>query len=136
MIVLRNPSLVSSVADPDIRSLAKQRFAEICAGEPYDYDQHGYMIVVEPGDRVEALEKETSCPILRNLFDDIGFGNPEFSPSFEALEEHDGCFEMVFILNDNGFGIDIFIPKQQGIDPELLSMCQTYAVPAPTLTQP
>lgn len=102
MIILRNPSAISSISDPGIRRLAEHRFTEICAGEAYDYDLHGYMIVVEAGDSVDALEKESSCPILRNLFDDVGFGSLDFAPSFEVLEEHAGCYEMVFILNDEG----------------------------------
>jgi hypothetical protein len=130
MFILRDPALASSIVDPDVRSLVEQRFAEICAGDPYDYDLHGYMIVVEPGDSVESLEQETSCRILRNLFDDARFGDPDFMPSFEALEEHAGCYEMVFILNDDGFGIDIYIPKQPGIDADLLAMCAEYAAPA------
>ncbi|MDP1927577.1 MAG: hypothetical protein Q8K62_03600 [Thiobacillus sp.] len=130
MLILRDPALASSIVDPDVRSLVEQRFAEVCAGEAYDYDSHGYMIVVEPGDSVESLEQEISCRILHNLFDDARFGDPDFSPSFEALEDHAGCYEMVFILNDEGFGIDIYVPKQTGIDAELLAMCAEYAVPA------
>ncbi|TCV86647.1 hypothetical protein [Sulfurirhabdus autotrophica] len=134
MIVLRGPTLASNIPDPEIRSLVERRFTEICAGEEYNYDLHGYMIVVEPGDSVESLEKESSCPILSDLFDDTCFGGPDFSPSYEALEEHSGCYEMVFILNDDGFGIDIFIPKTSGIDADLLAMCAIYAVPAPDFT--
>lgn len=132
MILLRDPSMASSIVDPDIRSLVEQRFIEICSGEPYDYDLHGYMIVVEPGDTVAALEKESGCPILGNFFDDSRFGNPDFVPSFEYLEDRDRFFEMGFILNDEGFGIDIFIPQQEGIDADLLSMCVHYAVPVTT----
>lgn len=134
MLVLRDPTLAKRVTDPYIRSLVEQRFEEICAGETYDYDLHGYMIVVEPGDSVDALEQESSCPILHEPFDDTHFGDPDFAPSFEALEEHTGCYEMVFILSDGGFGIDIFIPKTGGIDADLLAMCAEYAVPAPALT--
>jgi len=130
MLVLRDPKLASSIVDPDIRGLVEQRFSEICAGEAYDYDLHGYMIVVEPGDSVESLEQETNCRILQNLFDDVHFGNLDFVPSFEVLEEHAGCYEMVFILNDEGFAIDIYIPKHPGIDAELLAMCAEYAAPA------
>jgi hypothetical protein len=130
MIILRGSTYVSSIADLDIHGLVEQRFTEICSGEPYDYDLHGYMIIVEPGDSVDALEKESSCPILRNIFDDARFGDPDFVPSFEAMEEHASCYEIVFVLNDEGFGIDIFIPKQEGIDTELLAMCAEYAVPA------
>ena len=130
MLVLRDPALASRIADPGIRSLVEQRFAEILSGEAYDYDQHGYMVVVEPGDTFESLEKETFCPIHRNIFDEACYGNPDFSPSFEALEEHDDCYEMLFINNDNGFGITLFIPKAEGIEGSLLAMCAEFAVSA------
>jgi hypothetical protein len=127
MLVLHGSTAVSSICDPGIRRLVEQRFTEIQAGEHYDYDLHGYSIVVEPGDTVEALEKESSCPILHDPFDGTRYGNPEFSPFYEALEEHPCCYEMVFILNDEGFGISLFIPKADGIDAVLLSMCARYA---------
>ena len=130
MLVLRDPGLASHIAHPDIRALVEQRFSEVCAGEPYDYDTHGYMIVVEPGDTVDALEQETSWPILHNLFEDIPFGHPDFSPSFEALEEHHEFYEMLFINNDNGFGITLFVPKAQGVPADLLALCAQFATPA------
>jgi hypothetical protein len=34
---------------------------------------------------------------------------------------------MVFILSDDGFGVEIFV-DMDGIDPDLLAMCQRYAV--------
>lgn len=131
MLVLRDPALASSIADPEIRDLVEQRFVDICADEDYEADLHGYMIVVEPGDSVAALERGSGCPILRNLCNDIRFGEPGFRPCFEVLEEHAGCYEMVFVPSDGDFGIVIFIPKQEGIDADLLAMCAEYAVPAP-----
>ena len=136
MLVLRNPALTSSIANPDIRRLVELRFAQVCAGEAYDYDQHGYMILVESGDSAESLEVECGCPILHDTSDGTRFGDLDFAPSFEVVEEHPGCYELVFILNDNGFGIGIFIPKAEGVDPELLSMCAAFATPAPDLTPP
>jgi hypothetical protein len=132
MLILRDPALASSIADPEIRALVEQRFAEICAGELYDYDLHGYMIVVQPSDTVEALEEESSCPILHNRFDNARYGDPDFSPSFDILEDHDGCFEMLFITNDDGFGITLFIPKAEGIAADLLAMCKEFSSPAMT----
>ena len=131
MLVLRDPSVASSIADNDIRELVGQRFDDICAGDDYDADLHGFMIVVEAGDSVEALEEESSCPILRSYIRNARFGDPEFTPVFECLEEHPFCYEMVFVPGDGDFGIVIFIPKQDGIDPELLAMCAEYAEPAP-----
>ena len=130
MLILRDPEAVSRIAEPDIGRIVGERFAEICAGETYDYHQHGYMIVVEPGDSVAALEKECSCPILRNLFDEVRFGEPGFAPLFEHLEDHGCCYEMVFIMSDDGSGVSVFIPKIAGISAELLSLCRAYAVPA------
>lgn len=135
MIIIRDPSAVSSIADlepyPDIRSLVSLRFAQLCDGsdDPYDAEQLGYMVVVEAGDTADQLESECGCPILHNYFEpEIHFGNPDFVHSAEILEEHQFCFEMVFILGGD-FGISLFIPKTEGINPELLAMCAQYAVP-------
>ena len=133
MQILRNPAVASRIANPDIRRLVERRFAQVCAGEAYDYDQHGYMIVVESGDSVESLEAECKCSLLHD--EDTPFGHPDFTPSCEVLEEHPGCYEMVFILSDSGFGIALFVPKT-GVDPELLSMCAAFALPTPDLTAP
>ncbi len=135
MLILKGPALASRITDRGIRRLVEQRFREVCAGVPYDYDLHGYMIVVEPGDTVDALEKETSCAILRDLFDDVRFGDPDFSPSFEALEEHHECYEMLFITNDEGFGITLWIQKKEEIAADLLALCIEYATPAPEPTE-
>lgn len=131
MLVLRDPSLASSIADSDIRELVEQRFEDICDGEEYEADIHGFMIVVEPGDGTEALEEESSCPILRSYIGTARYGDPDFKPVFECLEEHTSCYEMVFVPADGDFGIVILIPKQEGIDAELLAMCAEYAEPAP-----
>lgn len=135
MLILRDPALASSIADPEIRGLVEQLFIDICDGEPYEYDLHGYMIVVEPGDTVEALEKESNCPILHNRNGDVRFGDPAYAPSFEFVAEHVGCYEMVFVLDDSGFGVDFFIPKTGVIDAELLALCARYAEPSPEVSK-
>lgn len=137
MRVLRDPAMAVSIEDAALRALVAQRFIEIAQDEPYDPDTYGYFVVAEPGDSVEALEKETGCPILGSLFSEARFGEPDFSPSFEFLEEHQcpACYEMVFILSDGGFGIDLFVPKVPGMDRQLLHFCQTYAVPVPPAAQ-
>ena len=115
MLVLRDPEATRSIAAPEIRRLVEQRFLDICDGEPYEADLHGYMIVVEAGDSVQDLEEESGCPFAY----------------FEVLEELNTCYEMVFVPGDGDFGIVIFIPKLEGIDPDLLAVCAEYAVPAP-----
>lgn len=137
MIVLRDPSAVSNITSPDIRSLVEQRFNQLCDGsdDPYDAEQLGYFIIVQPGDTVAQLELECGCPILHNYLEpDIHFGNPDFVPPHEWLEDHQSFFEMTYILGGD-FGIGVFVPKQEGINPELLAMCAQYAVPAPDLAE-
>ena len=140
MLVLRDPAEVENICDPGMRKLVARRFAEILAGEVHDRERHGFMIVVEPADTVDAIEEESGFAVLRDFFDEVGFGDPEFQPSAEAIEEHSGCYELVFITNDEGAGVTIFVPKVEGVDPELLDMCAQFAAPAreevPRLLQP
>ena len=127
MLNIRDPDSARLITDPDIRKLINQRFIDM--GEDVDVDLR--VILVEVGDLVESLEKESGCPILHNLCDDIRYGQPGFVPSFEVLEEHASFYEMVFVPGDGDGGIVIIIPKQEGIDADLLAMCAEYAAPAP-----
>ena len=137
MIVLRDPQATSQISDPYIRDLVALRFAQVLAGEPYDYDQHGYMVVVEPGDTVEQMEQEIGLPILHGLFDDVPFGHDDFVPCTEAIEEFNNgkgntVFEATFITSDDGAGSLVFIPETEGIPGDLLAMCRSFATPAVT----
>ena len=131
MLVFRNPVTVCAIADPVLRGLVKQRFEDICAGDEFDTELHGFMIVAEPGDKVQLLEAESGCPILRSYIGTARYGDPDYRPVFECLFEHTTCYEMVFVPGDGDFGVVIFIPKHPGIDAELLAMCAEYATPAP-----
>ena len=129
MIIVTSPQIAVGIPGRDLRRLVFQRFHQICAGEPYDYDRHGELIVVEPGDSVAALEEQIGFPILHD-FSGARFGDSDFSPVFEAIEDHEGCYEIVAILNDDGFGVALFVPKRPNIDRELRAMCARHAQPA------
>lgn len=131
MLILRDPETVSCITDAEVRELIEQRFMDIAAEDEYDPDINGYFIVVEPFDGVEALESESGCPILHSYLGTARFGDPGFKPVFECLEEHASCYELVFVPGGGDFGIVFFIPKQDGVDPELLALCAEYAEPAP-----
>ena len=120
MLVLRDPALARRIDVPEIRRLVEQWFLDVSAEEPYEPDIHGFVIIVEPGDSVRDLEEESGCPIQNASF-----------PRFEVLEELDTCCEMVFVPGDGDFGVVVFIPKLEGIDPDLLALCVEYAIPAP-----
>ena len=127
MLVLRSPDEATRIADPAIRRLVEMRFMQVCAGELYDADRHGYMLVVEPGDTLQTIERESGVPVLTDLFGEARFGDPEFTPAAEVIEEHSNCYELVFIFSDDG-GVEIFVPKAAGVDPELRAMCAQFAV--------
>ena len=123
VLVLRSPEQASRIADPAIRRLVETRFIQVCAGEPYDSEQHGYMLVVEPGDTLQTIERESGVPVLTDLFGEAHFGDPEFTPAAEVIEDRGTVYELVFVFSDDGYGVEIFVPKAAGVDPELLAMC-------------
>ena len=131
VFVVTSPQLALGIEDPDVRRLVWTRFHQITDGEAYDYDRHGELIVVEPGDSVADLEEASGCPLLHN-YEGTRFGDPEFVPALEAIEDHWGCYEMVAILNDDGFGIALYVPKHPHIDADLLAMCAAHSIPAST----
>lgn len=135
MIRIRGPDQASRIDDPDMRQLVGRRFAEVCDGEPYDLEFHGEMIVVEPGDTLASLERDSGVPIAGNPFDDSRFPDPDFVPICEYLEEHSHCYELMFLFSDDGAGVSFFVPKSPGIDADLLELCARFAVRAPELAQ-
>ena len=44
MLVLRDPSEVIAITDPQLRELVEQRFEDVCDGEEQEPDLHGFMI--------------------------------------------------------------------------------------------
>lgn len=128
MIVLRAPDAVNQVPQEEIRTLALRRFATLSEEDPYDPDVMGYFVVAEAGEPAAVISDQVGFDVLTNRFTGARFDEPGFTPSFEILEEHRACFEIVFVISDDGFGVEVFVPKLQGIDPDLLAMCAMHAV--------
>ena len=117
----------SEIADQHIRQMVEQRIYDL-GKEPFDFSELGYFLIVEPGDSLKDISTQLGFCILANRSTGIRFDQTGFAPSFEFIEEFPACFEIVFILDDSGYGVDIFISKGNGVDPDLLTMCQQYAV--------
>ena len=131
MIVLRDPQQLSQIVQPEIKAYLRQRFKDICEPEPYDPDEHGFFILVEPGDTSEQIELETGYSLLKSLFSDTVYGDPDFTPDFEYLEDQGSFFEAVFIFTDSGFAVIFIVPKEDGIDGRILELCAEYAISTP-----
>lgn len=128
MLVIRDPAEADRVADPELRHLIQKTVRDLSEDYPYDPDELGYFLIVQPGDRLDTLSRQIGFHILVNRFSGIEFGHAGFTPSFELVDEHAGYYEMVFIISDDGYGVEVFIPKTEGVDPDLLAMCKRYAV--------
>lgn len=137
MLILHDSSQLTAIANPYIRQLAGLRFSQLESHDDPDApDADGYFIVVEAGDAVSEIERATGFPILRSLFDDLPFGDPDFYPCTEILEEHRNAqiciYEMVFIGSDDGAFTCLLVPDEEGIDEQLLALGRSFATPAMT----
>ena len=128
MKVIRDPADTASIADSELRTLVEKTIAALSEDYPYDPEEMGYFLIVEPGDSLATINAQIGFDILVNKWSGIRFNQPGYTQSFEVLDEHAGYYEMVFIISDDGFSVEVFIPKVTGIDPALLAMCQRYAV--------
>ena len=135
MIVVRDQSNIDQISNPAIRELVQQRINDL-GGESFDSNELGYFLVVESSDTLEALSAQLGFDMLRNRFTGIRFNATGFTPSFEFIEEFPACYDMVFVLDDTGIGVEIFVPKEEGIDPDLIAMCRMYAYTAPPEDSP
>ncbi|MFT3962231.1 hypothetical protein [Propionivibrio sp.] len=130
MLILNDPETVARLTNAQVRQLIEQRIEEISASCPWDADELGPFVVVEPGDTAADLETVMGFSILRGLYDDSRFGDAAFAPAFEFAESHDDqLFELVYIVGDGGYGYNLIVINAPGIDPTLLAFCRTYAIP-------
>jgi hypothetical protein len=108
MQIIRDPA--TAVADPELRTLISRVFS--CVSDCPEI--LGFILVVEPGDTLAMLATQLGFSILD--------GRQEF------IQEHDRYFELLFITGQDGYGFTVFAPTE-GIEPNLLAMCQRYASP-------
>lgn len=132
MIIITDRTQIPEITDRHLRQLIEQHIQDIEECCPWDAEELGPFILVEPGDTATDLESVMGFSILESIFDDSHFGDEAFAPSFEfAGIVGEALYELVYVMSDSGYGYDIFIPNCPDLDPVLRSFCQTYAVPHP-----
>jgi hypothetical protein len=128
LIVVHDHSSIDQISSIAIKDLIRKRIDslnELDAGDLCN------ILVVEGSDTLESLSEQLTFNLVCNRFTGIRFNQEGFTPSFEFIEEFPSCFDMVFVLDDTGIGIELFVPKEEGIEPELIAMCWMYAYTAP-----
>ena len=87
------------------------------------------VLMIEQGDTLQTIDREMDGHFLENYYSDQRYGDPGFKPCFETLEEYPTFYEMLFVQSDEGHCVDVLIPKDSGIDHELLALCARHAGP-------
>jgi hypothetical protein len=128
--VLRAPQQALSVDSPQLQALALSRLEALAAEEMLAGDTPSMVIVMEAGDAVPDLSRELGLDVLTARYSACRFDEDGYAPTFEVIEEHSTVFELVFVFSDYGDGAIVLVPKQAGLDPDLLNMCRMHAVPA------
>ena len=123
MIVVHDHSSIDQIRNIAIKDLIRKRIDSL---NDLDAGDLCKILVVEDSDTLESLSAQLTFNILCNRFSGIRFDQEGFTPSFEFIEEFPSCFDMVFVLSDDGFGVELFVPKEKGINSELIAMCRTF----------
>lgn len=126
MQIIRDLAGASQISDNAIRQLVAQRINDL-GGEAFDSAELGYFLVIEIGDTMEALETQLGFSIVANRITGIRWDQLGFTPSFEFIEDLGFCHDMVIVLSDSGYAVEVLMPRDQGVDVDLLAMCAKYA---------
>lgn len=127
MQVIQSLLCFSNIINVHIRHFLEQRFQAITDGEVLDPDIHGYALVIEPSDTLESLLADSDGCILRGLNETGPFVIPP-----ESVEERPEFYDLVFVPGDGDFAVTIVVPREPGIDTQLLDLCAQIATPAPS----
>jgi hypothetical protein len=131
MIKLRDTASIHAALDsaisPAMRDLIAKRTSHFRKYVDCDLSELVNFIIIEPGDTVSVVDEAVGFSLLKNMFDDARFGDPDFVPSFEWIQDHGAFFELVYILSDSGFGLVVLVPDDPGVEADIHMLCFEYA---------
>ena len=127
MQVIQTLLCFSNIINVHIRHFLEQRFQAITDGDDLDPDIHGYALVIEPSDTMVSLLADPEGCILRGLTETGAFVMPP-----ESVQEHPEFYDLVFVPGDGDYAVNVVIPREPGIDAQLLTLCAQIATPAPS----
>jgi hypothetical protein len=129
MLVLSDAASIAGLQDTQLRELLTRRAADLVEYIVSDLSELVRFVIVEPGDTLQLIDAELGFSVLGGDDRTPHFGEPSFHPLFEVCEKHGSYYELVFIVNDGGEGVEVLVPNIDGIDADLLAMCEAYALP-------
>jgi hypothetical protein len=114
MQVIRSTLEAEGIADIAIHRLILERIQGIADDIPFDSHVHGFFVIVEAGDTLEAINANLGFDLLTR--------------QVEIAQDCGTCWDLLLIMDDSGFGIELFLHKVDGMSVELLEFCRRYAV--------
>ncbi len=128
MHVLRQPTeflaFLEDYPDPCVTALIRQRMTELIDDDT-SMEELVVFVILEPDDGIDQLQNQMGFQIMTDLGCSL----------WEVIEEDATCYELVFVLSQAGQGILVFAPKNV-CAPDILALCQAYAVRSPPLKTP
>ena len=121
--------VLSKPIDHNLKAILLERLELLSEFSDWDLADLAHFIIVEPGDRIDAIAHELGVNPLVNIVDNAHYPQPSFEPSFEFCIARIGYFDLTFALCDSGLGLCLLVPDREGVVPQLLELCREYATP-------
>lgn len=102
--------VLSTMTDTTLKRILTDRVEQLAEYDGYDLGELAHLLIVQPGDTLEAIEAALGFSPISNLC--------------EMLSDHGGWFEAVFILSDDGFGWVVLVPDDPAIPTKLRELCR------------
>ncbi len=120
--------MLASPIDVDLHRLLALRRDQLLEYDGYDLGDLVHIVIAQPGDTLDAIERAAGVALSTNLVDGTRYGDPDFTASFEFVQLHPGgIYEAVIVLSDDGFGLALFVPDGPDIDATLLTLFRDQA---------
>ena len=103
----------SAITDPNISNLIHRHIEALADDIEFDSAVHGYFVVLEAGDTVEAINDRVGFDVL--------------TKPVEILEDCGAFWSALYIVDDTGYGIELFISKTDANDPRLLALLEAFS---------
>ena len=117
---------LSGPIDPDLKSILLERLDLLAEYSEFDLSELLNVVIIEPGDSMEAIAKEIGVSPIQNIVDDVRYPDPAFEPSWEFCITRKGYTDFTFALCDAGLAICLLVPDREDIEPQLLELCRTF----------
>lgn len=115
---------LSLPTDPKLRQLIGQHVTHLNAADPH-VRETTYFLIVDAGSSIEEVTDELGWSPLIDL-DGNAFGDEAYCPFHEDLADQGGWFVMMVTAGNDAMFV-VLIRDADGVPPELLSLCHSYA---------